>query len=115
MRELVNVCRRFTVLAPGNEIRIEDLPPEVTLAAAATGTEQDWTEALAQWADRRALAPPRPLLEDALPAFERTLLRVALRHTHGHRQEAARLLGWGRNTLTRKLKELALGPTEDQG
>jgi two-component system nitrogen regulation response regulator GlnG len=115
VRELVNVCRRFTVLAPGNEIRIEDLPPEVTLAAAATGTEQDWTGALAQWADRRALAPPRPLLEDALPAFERTLLRVALRHTHGHRQEAARLLGWGRNTLTRKLKELALGPTEDQG
>ncbi|HEX9472925.1 MAG TPA: helix-turn-helix domain-containing protein, partial [Steroidobacteraceae bacterium] len=44
----------------------------------------------------------------ALPAFERTLLRVALKATRGHRQEAARLLGWGRNTLTRKLKELGM-------
>jgi two-component system nitrogen regulation response regulator GlnG len=49
-----------------------------------------------------------PLLSEALPEFERTLTRVALRATHGRRQEAARLLGWGRNTLTRKLKELGL-------
>ena len=28
--------------------------------------------------------------------------------TQGHKQEAARLLGWGRNTLTRKLKELGM-------
>jgi two-component system, NtrC family, nitrogen regulation response regulator GlnG len=44
----------------------------------------------------------------ALPVFERALLRVALQATQGRRQDAARLLGWGRNTLTRKLKELGL-------
>ena len=49
----------------------------------------------------------------ALPAFERTLLRVALKATQGHRQEAARLLGWGRNTLTRKLRELGMEGAED--
>ncbi len=114
VRELVNLCRRLTVLAPGNEIRAEDLPQEVTGAAASTPAEQDWTTALAQWADRQSLSPPRPLLDDALPAFERTLIRVALRHTQGHRQEAARLLGWGRNTLTRKLKELAMDDIDDQ-
>jgi len=113
VRELVNLCRRLTVLAPGNEIRAEDLPPEISGTVAASPAE-DWTSALAQWADRQALAPPRPLLDDALPAFERALIRVALRHTQGHRQEAARLLGWGRNTLTRKLKELGMDDIDDQ-
>jgi two-component system nitrogen regulation response regulator GlnG len=114
VRELVNLCRRLTVLAPGSEIRSEDLPPEITGAVAAAPAEQDWTAALTQWADRQALAPPRPLLDDAMPAFERTLIRVALRHTQGHRQEAARLLGWGRNTLTRKLKELGMSDIDDE-
>ncbi|MEE2983700.1 MAG: helix-turn-helix domain-containing protein, partial [Pseudomonadota bacterium] len=36
------------------------------------------------------------------------MIRVALNTTRGRRQEAARLLGWGRNTLTRKIKELEL-------
>src|ERR1700691_1969554 len=114
VRELVNLCRRLTVLAPGNEIRAEDLPPEIIGAVSSAPAEQDWTSALATWADRQALSPPRPLLDDALPAFERTLIRVALRHTQGHRQEAARLLGWGRNTLTRKLKELGMEDIDDQ-
>ena len=57
-------------------------------------------------------APPLtgspPLLMDALPAFERTLILTALRRARGKRLEAAKLLGWGRNTLTRKIKELGL-------
>ncbi|MFT3906668.1 MAG: nitrogen regulation protein NR(I) [Steroidobacteraceae bacterium] len=113
VRELVNLCRRMTVLAPGNEIELEDLPAEVSGAANATPVEQDWTQALANWADRTARAPTRPLLDDAAPAFERTLIRVALKHTQGHKQEAARLLGWGRNTLTRKLKELGMDDGQD--
>jgi two-component system nitrogen regulation response regulator GlnG len=48
-------------------------------------------------------------LEQAMPAFETTLIKVALAHADGRRQEAARLLGWGRKTLTRKIKELGLG------
>jgi two-component system nitrogen regulation response regulator GlnG len=110
VRELVNLCRRLTVLAPGNEIRVDDLPPGIAGggAGAAPDTGADWTAALAQWAERQSATPPRPWLEDALPAFERTLIRSALRFTGGHRQDAARLLGWGRNTLTRKLKELGM-------
>jgi two-component system nitrogen regulation response regulator GlnG len=114
VRELVNLCRRMTVLAPGNEIRNEDLPLEVSGAGPTPGAEQDWAGALAEWATRQSAAPARPLLDDALPAFERTLIRVALKHTQGHRQEAARLLGWGRNTLTRKLKELGMDDIDDQ-
>ena len=108
VRELVNFCRRLTVLAPGKEIRLEDLVADLPPGSAATAAAQDWTVALAAWAQQQGVSPVRPLLDEALPAFERTLIGVALKHTQGHRQEAARLLGWGRNTLTRKLKELGL-------
>ncbi len=107
VRELVNLCRRFSVLAPGTEIGAEDLPSEIT-AGATEGTEIDWAKALASWAERQALVGKRPLLLDAQPEFERVLIRAALKRTQGHRQDAAKLLGWGRNTLTRKLKELGM-------
>ncbi|MGB6450107.1 MAG: nitrogen regulation protein NR(I) [Steroidobacteraceae bacterium] len=107
VRELVNLCRRFSVLAPGTEIGAEDLPAEIT-ADATEATEVDWAKALASWAERQALVGKRPLLLDAQPEFERVLIRAALKRTQGHRQDAAKLLGWGRNTLTRKLKELGM-------
>ena len=108
VRELVNLCRRLTVLAPGTEVRVEDLPQELGEAMSAGPTEADWAKALATWADRQAMNGKRPLLDDAQPEFERVLIRSALKRTQGHRQEAAKLLGWGRNTLTRKLKELGM-------
>ena len=113
VRELVNFCRRMTVLAPGSEVHVEDLPPEITAAGAAPAPAQDWTDALTHWAERSATAAGKPLLDEALPAFERALILVALRHTQGHRQAAAKLLGWGRNTLTRKLKELGMDDIPD--
>jgi two-component system nitrogen regulation response regulator GlnG len=113
VRELVNLCRRMTVLAPGSEVLPEDLPPEITASGQGAPQEQDWTDALVNWAERAAIAGGKPLLDDALPAFERTLIRVALKRTQGHRQAAAKLLGWGRNTLTRKLKELGMDDIGD--
>jgi two-component system, NtrC family, nitrogen regulation response regulator GlnG len=112
VRELVNLCRRLSVLAPGSEVHLEDLPPELT-GSAPPSREADWAQALGSWAERHLLLGEAPLLGTALPQFERVLIRTALRRTHGHRQEAARLLGWGRNTLTRKLKELGMNGAED--
>jgi two-component system nitrogen regulation response regulator GlnG len=113
VRELVNFCRRMTVLAPGSEVHLEDLPSEITATGAAPAPAQDWTDSLTNWAERSASTGGKPLLDDALPAFERALIHVALRHTQGHRQAAAKLLGWGRNTLTRKLKELGMDDIPD--
>jgi two-component system nitrogen regulation response regulator GlnG len=48
------------------------------------------------------------LIENAIPEFEKTLIEITLARTNGHRQEAAKLLGWGRNTLARKMKTLHL-------
>jgi len=107
VRELVNVCRRLTVTAAGREIGGQDLPHE--LGGSATQATADWTMGLAQWAEGQlAVTAAPPLLDEALPAFERTLIVTALRRARGKRLEAAKLLGWGRNTLTRKIKELGL-------
>jgi two-component system nitrogen regulation response regulator GlnG len=107
VRELVNVCRRLTVTAAGREIAVQDLPHE--LGGIAAQPAADWTTGLAQWAEGQlAASAAPPLLNDALPAFERTLIVTALRRARGKRLEAAKLLGGGRNTLTRKIKELGL-------
>jgi two-component system nitrogen regulation response regulator GlnG len=111
VRELVNLCTRLSVLTPGSEVRLEDLPPEIE-GAVAESVEGDWGNALATWADRAAMSGDRPLLDAAVPKFERVLIRAALKRTQGHRREAAELLGWGRNTLTQKMRELQMNGGE---
>jgi two-component system nitrogen regulation response regulator GlnG len=107
VRQLVNMCRRLTVAAPGSEIRPEDVALELAGGARAE-PEGHWARALEQWARERAASGAGPLLDAALPEFERTLIRVALARCEGRRQDAARVLGWGRNTLTRKMRELGM-------
>ena len=94
------------------EVLIQDLPGELFESNVPESTSHmqpdSWATLLAQWADRALRSGHQNLLSEAQPELERTLLTTALRHTQGHKQEAARLLGWGRNTLTRKLKELGM-------
>ncbi|MEM8984142.1 MAG: nitrogen regulation protein NR(I) [Pseudomonadota bacterium] len=107
VRQLVNFCRRLTVTAPGNNIGLDDLPAE--LRDTAPGTVGQWQSALAAWAAGAAKTPPpEGLTGVVIPDCERILIRAALAAAGGHRQEAARLLGWGRNTLTRKIQSLGI-------
>jgi two-component system nitrogen regulation response regulator GlnG len=110
VRQLENICHWLTVMAPGQRVDVADLPPEVRAKPATAGTsvDVDWQHAL----DRelaQALARGERNVGDRLEQeFEKTLIRRALMHTGGHRMEAAAWLGWGRNTLTRKIQELGL-------
>ncbi|MBK1694801.1 nitrogen regulation protein NR(I) [Chromatium weissei] len=108
VRQLENTARWLTVMASGNQIHAEDLPPELSATTTEQPPDASWEAALRRWAQQRLQQHAEPLLETALPTFERSLIQVALEHTAGRRQEAARRLGWGRNTLTRKIKELKL-------
>ena len=110
VRQLENLCRRLTVMAPGRIITTTDLPTEVRgQGAAVTGTvANDWQQLLVQAVTTRLERGQHDILAEVGPQFERTLLRTALSFTGGRKQEAARWLGWGRNTLTRKLKELGI-------
>ncbi|HNP35771.1 MAG TPA: nitrogen regulation protein NR(I) [Woeseiaceae bacterium] len=108
VRQVVNAARRLTVTAPGNVVTSEDIPADLGGAGKSRQATQDWTRSLAAWAETKLGKGDAPLLEAALPEFEKTLIRVALAKSNGHRQDAAKLLGWGRNTLARKMKALHL-------
>jgi len=110
VRQLENTCRWLTVMALGREIHIEDLPPELRSDHAATVAGNDnWERALEVWAEEVLIEPSAdPLLEIAMPRFERIMIRAALKRTGGRKRDAAKLLGWGRNTLTRRIAELEM-------
>lgn len=111
VRQLENICRGLTVMAAGKEIFVSDLPAELTHPASSVDTAAsalNWQQPLQQWVLQQLARGQEDLLTTLQPEFEQLLLDAALQHTRGHKQEAARLLGWGRNTLTRKLKELGI-------
>jgi len=109
VRQLVNATRRLTVTAPGTVITAQDIPGDLGGSESSQRAAQEWTRSLAMWAEGQLSADSGgPLLDTALPEFEKTLIQIAMSQTKGHRQEAAKLLGWGRNTLARKMKSLQL-------
>ncbi len=109
VRELENTARWLTVMASGKEIYASDLPPEIECHTAVAVKGGEWQEQLKVWAQLRLQAGVSDLTGEAVPVFEAVLIEAALEATGGRKQEAAKLLGWGRNTLTRKLNELNLG------
>jgi len=108
VRQLENFCRWVTVMASGREIHKDDLPPELTVSVSGQDSSPNWEEKLRKWAELNFIKGKSDLLADATPKFERIMIEAALNKTGGRRQDAAKLLGWGRNTLTRKIKELGL-------
>ena len=108
VRQLENMARWLTVMAASDEIHIADLPPEIRNANPVEPPGSDWREQLRTWTRRRLQQGQKSILDTAQPAFESIMIKTALAHTGGRKQEAAKLLGWGRNTLTRKIKEFKL-------
>ena len=118
VRQLENTCRWITVMASGREVHISDLPPELLSLPQDSAPVTNWEQALRQWADQALARGQSNLLDSAVPAFERIMIETALKHTAGRRRDAAVLLGWGRNTLTRKIKELGMkvdGGDDEEG
>ena len=111
VRQLENLCHWLTVMAPSQVVEAKDLPPEAHQDAVMAVL--DWSEALGRTAQTRLKRGETGILNDLTSEFERTLIRVALGHTGGRKIEAANLLGWGRNTLTRKIQELGMEAGEE--
>jgi two-component system nitrogen regulation response regulator GlnG len=110
VRQLENTCRWLTVMASGREIHIDDLPPELKQPRLEPASDHpsDWGGQLKEWVSTQLSAGRQHILDEATPRFERIVIEAALDHTGGRKRDAAELLGWGRNTLTRKMKELEL-------
>jgi len=114
VRQLENLCRWLTVMAPGHEVHLADLPPELK-SPASSSEKMDgstWECLLRSWADQELAKGHVNLLGLAVPVFEKIMIESALKFTGGRRKEAADLLGWGRNTLTRKISELGMSADE---
>ena len=107
VRQLENVSHYLTVMAPGQVVDVGDLPSDL-MQGTSEQTGGDWLQGLAAEAGARLARGEAAILDDLTQAYEKTLIEVALRHTGGRRIEAAHLLGWGRNTLTRKIHELGM-------
>ena len=109
VRQLVNAARRLTVTAPGNIITGLDIKEDLGGHVLPNGASKEWTVGLERWAEQQLKRDSdKPLLELAIPELEKTLIRIALKRACGGRQEAAKILGWGRNTLTRKMRQLEM-------
>jgi two-component system nitrogen regulation response regulator GlnG len=114
VRQLENVCHYLTVMAPGQVVDVGDLPSDL-MQGKAEQHGGDWLQGLAAEAGARLARGEAAILDELTQAYEKTLIEVALRHTGGRRIEAAHLLGWGRNTLTRKIHELGMDNETEPG
>ena len=112
VRQLENLCHWLTVMAPGQNIEIKDLPADLRSASAAQ--ETDWLNALQKEVERALNRGEQGIMDELTRQFEKALIAKALAHTGGRRIEAANLLGLGRNTLTRKIQELGLEEKTDK-
>ncbi|THB70375.1 MAG: nitrogen regulation protein NR(I) [Gammaproteobacteria bacterium] len=108
VRQLENTCRWLSVMASGQEILMGDLPPELRQISNEETGETTWEKALEKWLEQRLLAGQTEILGELMPAFEKIIIETTLRFNGGKKRDASELLGWGRNTLTRKIKELGL-------
>ena len=109
IRQLENFCSWISVMASGQEIFIDDLPKEFLQANSEQSLDDEqWSENLRNWAEWELSQGRRGILEQAIPVFEKTLIEVALKYSGGRKRDASELLGWGRNTLSRKIQELGM-------
>jgi two-component system nitrogen regulation response regulator GlnG len=106
VRQLQNVCRQLSVMAPAEVIFPEDLPEEIFSTALGKAVDLEWPDGLRRWAKTELRAGGEDLVNRAQAELERVLIECALEQTGGQRIRAAELLGLGRNTLTRKLKHM---------
>ncbi len=110
VRQLENSCRWLTVMAAGREIHLHDLPPElINTSVEKNTTETGWEVLLRNLIDQQLLrGNEEEIAKQIIPTVEKILIKAALNFTHGKRHEAAILLGYGRNTLTRKIQEFGI-------
>jgi two-component system nitrogen regulation response regulator GlnG len=108
VRQMENFCSWITVMASGREIFINDLPEEFLNPTDQQTVSGNWAQSLKSWADQELSLGHSGILQQATPIFEKCMIEVALKHSGGRKRDAAELLGWGRNTLTRKIKELGI-------
>jgi two-component system nitrogen regulation response regulator GlnG len=115
IRQLENTCRYITVMAPSASITADDIPDEIkndnqtdvsdTINVNIDSTSS-WEESLSSHI-KNVLSDANDLTRLS-KELEKLLLQEALKASKGRKIDAAKILGLGRNTITRKIKDLGL-------
>jgi two-component system nitrogen regulation response regulator GlnG len=95
-------------MASGKTVHMEDLPQDLKSEGTDNVSVNTWQSMLVSWAEHKLNNNEQDILQQAVPEFERVLIETVMKKTSGKRQQAAKILGWGRNTLTRKIQELKM-------
>lgn len=107
VRQLENTCHWLAVMTSGKTIHLSDLPEDLQPKNQTPSlTSNSWQQGIAHHAENMLQLGRDNIADEIIPDVERVLIDAALKQTHGRKHDAAKLLGWGRNTLTRKIKEL---------
>lgn len=110
VRQLENTCQWLAVMTPGQVVHISDLPAELIAENQTVNIEsgENWKQKLTATVQQQLLSGETEIAAQVISEVEKVLIETALQKTNGRKNDAAMLLGWGRNTLTRKIKELGL-------
>jgi len=105
VRQLENTCYWIALMAPTQNVKLEDLPAEIFSNEQSPQTQiNDWQTGFSQWLGEVYQSNPENMLETIEPELDKIMINFALEKTGGKKQEAAKVLGLGRNTLSKKIK-----------
>ena len=108
VRQLENVCYWLTLMSPSQNIKSQDLPSEVKEYEFTDIPSSSWEDGMQNWLKNVSMNINSGLSEIAITKIEKMLIKTALERSNGKKNDAAQILGWGRNTLTKKMKELGI-------
>ena len=105
VRQLENTCYWIALMAPTHNVKLEDLPKEIIDSEKSPElVNDDWESGFSQWLGEIYQSNSENMLEIIEPALDKVMINFALEKTGGKKQDAAKVLGLGRNTLSKKLK-----------
>ena len=105
VRQLENVCYWLTLMSPTQNVKAQDLPSEVKDFEMTDIPSSSWEDGLQNWLNNVSMNIESGLSDIAITKIEKMLIKTALERSNGKKNDAAQILGWGRNTLSKKMKD----------
>ena len=104
IRELQNVCKYLSIMSPDDTIKLDDLPNNIFNKEKEKSSENDWEMNLEKWILNRFDSNSKNISKEIDSIYNSILIKSSLKISKGNKTEAAKILGWGRNTISNKMK-----------
>jgi len=106
IRELQNICKYLTIMSTGSEVTLEDIPKELLDEKDIVENNKNWEDILELWILKNYNNKSTNISKEIDNAYEKILIKASLKLSNGNKTEAAKILGWGRNTIANKIKNI---------